>query len=479
MIYRLNICILFVIIFISCSSGKSTENKEQSSTQTKKLYDTLLVKGKVIDSVLCIGNNIQSYAMYLPSNYTTEKKYPCMYFFDSHGNGAYPLKLYKNFAEQYGIVFIGSNNSKNGLQWQETSQIINSILQDTRTRINLDPNLIFAAGFSGGAKVASSMALTFGGVAGVVCCAACLPNVTDQNGQNKFDYFGIVGYYDFNFTDFEIMDERLEQNGFNKLLLKFDGKHEWAKPDEFKTALLWMQVNAIKRNLKSKNDSLINELKAEFDKHISKLEETKDWVDEMNLLTGAIKALDGLIDVSSYKKQVSVIMANAEFKTKKQDYYGLLTFETDFQQQLVKQFTQQNAQWQKSKINELVHICQINKNKPEGYVYRRLINYVGYISYMNVNRALNTGDLQNAIAFLDVFKIADPENPDCYYLESIYYLKIGNKEKAVNSLEQMAKLGYKDVTQLTTNPLFTDILNQPDLKNIILQVRENAQNVGK
>src|SRR5260370_17753769 len=69
--------------------------------------------GEIIDSVACASDPEQSYALYLPSNYTPAKTWPIIYAFDPLAYGKTPVKLYKDAAEKYGFIVTGSNNSRN------------------------------------------------------------------------------------------------------------------------------------------------------------------------------------------------------------------------------------------------------------------------------------------------------------------------------------------------------------------------------
>lgn len=221
--------VVLAVIFFSCCSGNSGKTNGVSTSDSlavapKLVYDATLLTGKVIDSVIGRDNTTICYALYLPSYYSSDKKFPCIYFFDSHARGALPVHSYKDLAEKYGFILVGSNVSKNGTPWNVTNDGIKAMMADTRARINIDQARIYTSGFSGGSRVASSTAIMDGGVAGVIGCAAGFPS-SNVEPQNKFDYFGMVGDYDFNYTEMEQLDVALQQNGFAHQLLTFSGIH--------------------------------------------------------------------------------------------------------------------------------------------------------------------------------------------------------------------------------------------------------------
>src|SRR5215472_13340213 len=144
----------------------------------------------------CASDPAQSYALYLPSVYTPAKPWPIIYFFDPGGHGRRPLDLYKDIAETYGFIFVGSNNSRNFSN--DESQTVNAIWQDTHQKLVLDQHRTYSSGFSGGARVAGAMALscTTCEMAGVIAHGAGYPK-----GKGRADnllYFLAVGDRDFN-----------------------------------------------------------------------------------------------------------------------------------------------------------------------------------------------------------------------------------------------------------------------------------------
>jgi hypothetical protein len=72
-----------------------------------------LVPGVVLDQIPCDVDPTQSYAVYLPSSYTPLKRWPIIYAFDPEARGRVPVNLYKEVAEKYGYIIVGSNNSRN------------------------------------------------------------------------------------------------------------------------------------------------------------------------------------------------------------------------------------------------------------------------------------------------------------------------------------------------------------------------------
>ncbi len=78
----------------------------------------------------------QSYALYVPSSYAAELKWPIVYVFDPGAQGMRPLELMKDAAERHGYLVAASNNSRNG-PWQVSQEAAAEMWDDTH-RLALD-----------------------------------------------------------------------------------------------------------------------------------------------------------------------------------------------------------------------------------------------------------------------------------------------------------------------------------------------------
>ena len=175
--------ILFnTIALCLCACNAGTTSSEVALTDTKQdfghsrktvsHFDKSLVKNTFLRIQNFIADSNQRYQLYLPSDYDTLKSFPLLLFFDAHARGNLPLKKYKSLADKFHFVFAGSNSIQNGMSPPEAQQRANELLKDLIERVNINPQLIFVSGFSGGAKVACTFAFTNSAIRGVIACAA-------------------------------------------------------------------------------------------------------------------------------------------------------------------------------------------------------------------------------------------------------------------------------------------------------------------
>ncbi len=212
--------------------------------------------GEVHPSVTVREDATHSYALYLPSNYTPQKRWPILVAFDPFGRGATAVKLFQKGAEKYGFIVAGSNNSRN---FSDSSTAIRLLWTDVIHRFAIDPRRIYTTGLSGGARVASSIAIACKTcVAGVIACAAGLPPDTKALPETT-EWFLATGTTDFNYPEMLKLHENLESHRLVNRLEVFDGPHSWMPSSMAEDALSWLQLRAMVKGTAPVNKDFIEE----------------------------------------------------------------------------------------------------------------------------------------------------------------------------------------------------------------------------
>jgi len=181
-----------------------------------------LPKGHVIDRVVARDNDRQSYALYLPSNYTPKQSWPILYCLDPGARGRVPVERFSAAAEKAGFIVAGSNNSRNG-PLGPVREAIQFLVTDTHERFAIDDSRVYAAGFSGGARVALEWAGN-GSIAGVVASSA---GFSQMPAQIRFKIFETAGVDDFNHDEMYRLSRELAKRGVPHRFSEFEGTHEW------------------------------------------------------------------------------------------------------------------------------------------------------------------------------------------------------------------------------------------------------------
>jgi len=203
--------------------------------------------GTVHGSVAVAADPSNSYALYLPSAYSRAKRWPLLLVFDPFARGEVSVKLFHEAAEKYGFIVVGSNNSRN---FQDPSAAIRALWADVKERYAIDPRRIYTAGLSGGARVASSIALACKNcIAGVIANGAGLPNGAATPGPEAADWFLVAGTTDFNYPELLRLKEALDARNAASRFVIYDGEHNWMPKEFAERALAWLQLRAMVKGL--------------------------------------------------------------------------------------------------------------------------------------------------------------------------------------------------------------------------------------
>ena len=209
--------------------------------------------GQIIDPVISLQDPAQSYALYLPSSYATGRRWPILYCFDPGGRGAIPVALFREAGERYGWIVASSNNSRNG-PWKDVFVAAGAVWDDTHARLRIDDSRVYAAGFSGGARVACGLARLLNvRPAGVIGCGGGLPEWLAPPDMAGIPWYGTVGRNDFNYGEMKDLEKELLRLGFPCQLSVFPGKHSWPPTDLAMAAVAWHEERFIKSELNSKS----------------------------------------------------------------------------------------------------------------------------------------------------------------------------------------------------------------------------------
>jgi predicted esterase len=167
----------------------------------------------------------QSYALFVPTNYTADRRWPMLYCLDPGARGRAAVERFAAAAEMAGWLVAGSNNSRNG-PIAPSQEAIRLMVLDTHQRLAIDDGRIYAAGLSGGARLALAWAAgQNGGIAGVVASSAGFGGPTPK--QIAFRIFMTTGMDDFNHDELYRLSRELAKRGVPHRFTEFEGGHEW------------------------------------------------------------------------------------------------------------------------------------------------------------------------------------------------------------------------------------------------------------
>lgn len=263
-------------------------------------------RGQIIDNVKCAADPSQSYALYLPSNYSPDRTWNVIFGFDPRARGRAPVERFEAAAEMYGYVVAGSNNSRNG-SWEASVAATQAMSADVGQRFAVDAKRMYTAGLSGGARVAMQVALGAGQIAGVIASSAGFPDSKTRKSV-PFAVFGTAGTEDFNYLEMRRLDRTLATP--HRVVI-FEGGHTWLSSDLAREAIEWMEIEAMKSGRRPRDEALLGKI---FTSRVAQATAPTNDKDACLALEALIADFEGLKDVSAYAARAAELRRQKSVK---------------------------------------------------------------------------------------------------------------------------------------------------------------------
>lgn len=180
---------------------------------------------------------------------------------------------------------------------------------------------------------------------------------TEQQHQYTFDYFVIAGEADLNLSEVIVQDQALTQAGWRHQLLVIPGGHAWPPADQMEKAVRWMR--------------------------------------------GELAPL----------QEPAVPLAT----------FYQIDKETELQTEIINHFILGDTLWMKREIKKLRTQSEHPKTRSDSLMAKRLIAFLGMISWSKSTNQLNQKLLDQAYRSLVIYRMVEPENPAVDSLFRIYY----------------------------------------------------------
>ena len=305
--------VFFLLIFINACTSQASKDLQELEQHSKRNFET----GKLIAKIQLDNNTAHSFALYLPQKYSTTQRIPLLIFFDPHAEGAYTIEHYTDLAEKYDCILAASNDSKNGMQVEETNAIVDELMIDLKNKLAVDTTKIMVCGFSGGAKVAICGALQMNEISKVVYCGAALPF---ENCNHPLQMLGFAGLKDMNYSDVVSFSQNNFPQTVKNYCVEWNGKHEWPDEKTFEQVFYFLNNNFEKLQLIKLNEQKKKLLQQEQNIHqqyISALQTkvVSYWKSEINKLnqadnTGLNERLKGFVSLACYSFSNQLLQQN-------------------------------------------------------------------------------------------------------------------------------------------------------------------------
>ena len=434
----------------------------------------------VIEKVVVKSDPIQSYALYLPSAYDSLNKYPILYCFDPGARGSLAVNRFKDAAEKYNYIVVGSNNSRNGPD-QPLNEIIKMMWEDTHARLSIDETRTYLAGFSGGARVAISLGYsTKGLVAGVIACGGGFPARISPSTPLPFVLYMTAGTEDFNNPEMQSLARTMEDSPIPHHLAIFEGGHDWLPPELAIQAIEWLELQAMRTGIKVKDPELIDRLFVKVSKQAQDAEEASEVYLAYSYYAGAAQTFQGLRNVSEFQQKALALKSTKAVREalKQEKLSGeeqtrsVLSINS-----LIGRLNQsENKLETQSELRRLIDLqknaAEAKQASPERVIARRVLDSVFIGAFEQGSAAIFQKDYQAAIIYFSVGTEIQPNNPRTFYHLARAYALAKENRKALDALQTAAKKGFRDIDGLG-GPEFVRLRDEKRFNEIAQTIRNN------
>jgi len=444
---------LLLLAAVSCVSGQQYQANEFENS-------------KIHPTVACKADTNTTYALFLPPQYEKGKPCPLLILFAPGGNGLVPVTLFSSEAANNGFIIAGSNNSKNGMTFDQTTAVYRKMLADLTSRFSIEKKAVYLGGFSGGSRVAGAVAITEGGIAGVVGCGAGLPAI-NRKPVSLFSYLAVVGNQDFNYTEMHQLNEMLESAGYQHHLLVFDGIHQWPPEETIPDIFTWLRFDAMRQQAIPADRTQINLFIEKNDKIAGTLTSKGQLALQQEVYIKMMHYLQDLTDVAPLKAEIKRLSEEKEVIAYHKQQEQLLDLERELQQKYLPELQLKNIKWWTDETTRLRSLTKKTGKTGTNLVYQRLLGFLSMECYMYSTNNLKEGKLTAAERFIEIYRLVDPSNAEHRYLAAKVAALNHNPDACFIALNQAFELGFKDVNRMKADADFKPYLEDKRFKSLL------------
>ncbi len=401
-------------------------------------------RGKLVENIATRSDATQTYTLYLPTTYDSMKQQPLLFVFDPRGRGTLAAEIFKDAAEQYGWMIISSNQTRSDDDGSANARAVRALMPEIN-RYAINPRRVYAAGFSGTAILACAIGIKSKAFAGVIGVGGRLVEDTPP-AKFSFAHYGFAGDADFNNREMRVIDELLEREGKTHRFQQFRGEHRWLPPELAREAIEWMELLAMKEQLRARDASLIAKLyrsdiaaanALQGGGALRRYREIARTFDGLHATEDAVPALKRLENDPAVQRELKDIARWDEFEVR---------FLRDVQTSFPRDF----------RVAELQR--RAKRDGAEGATARRLLEAVySQTSFYLPRQLMEKREYELAV---DVLKVATEIHADrwpAWYNLAAAQARAGNRRRALESLEKAVAVGFKDRKQLLADEDFASL----------------------
>jgi predicted esterase len=434
--------------------------------------------GELVEGVACQKDPTQTYTLYLPSGYDASTRWPVLLVFDPRGRSVLAAELFRDAAEEHGWIIVSSNDTRSDGPMEPNIAAINALWPEVHLRLPIDTSRVYAAGFSGGAHLAYGLGKGTGELAGIVACGGRF--FKDSLEDTSFALFGAAGTTDFNYRHMRTVDEFLEQQGNRHRLEIFEGTHTWMPPELARLAVEFMEIDAIRRGTRTRDDELVARLYGADMKAAEDLEESGDELAAMRRYRSIVTTFGGVWAVDEPERRAERLEGSLEVRRAIKEEAKCDRYEV----RRVSEFDEVMADLRFAEDDEFANNLERDfrlselQRRTEGdgcqavTAQRLLDTAYAFTSFYLPRDFFDEGRYERAAASLEVAVSIRQDNPIVWYNLACARARSGDKKEAVEALGQSIAHGFRNLDHIESDADLESIRARDDYREVVRALRE-------
>ena len=423
--------------------------------------------GQIVENVVCARDGRQSYALYIPSDYRSTRKWPILFALDPAARGTVPVLAFEAAAERYGYILVGSNNSQNG-PVVVGFNALGAMWEDVTDLLSIDPRRVYLTGFSGGARMAGDFAQMGKSVAGLVACGAGF-ELQEKDRTIGFTFVGVSGTWDMNYLELKNVTATLLKRKASSRLITFDGGHQWPPSETCVEAVEWLELASFRRGLRAVNRQLADDLFRREADRAERLESDGNLIEAYVTYLGLQADFRGLSEIEGIERSISRLRNDKKLAAAAKRLERVEKKESQYVRKLLGKFLAEDRfealGWWRKQVEEINQLEDSHR-----LMAKRLLEFVWRNGFEKSWFAEKDENFERAIYLAKVALIVKPEDPYLNYSLARLQALDHQMDAALASLRTAIASGYSNRGRIREDPAFTSLLTDAGFRQILDEI---------
>lgn len=413
--------------------------------------------GRLVEGVACASDPTQSYSLFLPDGYDAARRWPVLLVLDPRGRSVPAAELFLEPARELGWIVVSSNDTRSDVGMDPNRRAINALWPEIHERYAIDTRRIYLAGFSGTVGVAFMIGRETGAVTGIIAAGGRF--IEEVYADNRAAVFAAAGNADFNYQGMRAVHARLLEDGVPSRFETFPGGHEWMPPEVARHALEWMELQAMRRGLRARDDGLVDQMLSAELAAAAALGSEGRPLEAMRQYQSVVLDFEGLRDVAAAKARWAALEADP-------DVARAATLEARWTEREQRQREQINATLGRFLTTEPapppetlaaeLEVARLERQAEgdgiEAATARRVLAHLLVnLRFYLPQELLAAHRPSHAASALGVACRIEPDNPVLWYNRACALSLAGRGSPALDALEQAIEAGFADAALMRSD----------------------------